>query len=61
MNLSKLYSNLIIEPIEKEIKNLKKDINKNIFMTKKNKNILFNKLNNLLIFCYKEYYKLNNK
>ena len=58
MNLSKYYSLKIIEPLEKEIKFLKKRINKKINLTRDiDKKCLLN-LQNILLNHYKIFYKI---
>ena len=60
MNLYTYYSILIIEPLEKEIKYLKRRLNKKINLTKKSdkKKLLY--LENLLLTYYEKYYKIKN-
>ena len=60
MNLYTYYSILIIEPLEKEIKYLKRRLNKKINLTKKSdkKKLLY--LQNLLLTYYEKYYKIKN-
>ena len=58
MNLAKDFSNNIIEPLEIEIKNVKRKINKKLKLTREiNKNQL-QLLQNLLIKDYQIFYKL---
>ncbi|MBQ8892660.1 MAG: hypothetical protein IJ068_07355 [Bacilli bacterium] len=58
MNLYIYYSNLIIEPLEKEIKYLKRRINKKINLTRNldKHNLVI--LQTLLLDFYKRYYIL---
>ena len=61
--IKKYYSKYIIEVLENEIKNIKKEINKNklLLISNKRRKKELNKLYILLNNYYKEYYYLNEK
>ena len=59
MNLFKYYSILIINPLELEIKHLKRKINKPFSLTKNIDKKYLSILESLLLKHYKNYYKLN--
>ena len=61
MEIKKYYYNLIIMPLELEIKAIKKKLNKKINFTREIDKEYLSKLQTMLHYYYQRYYELNNK